>query len=535
MRTLLLAALLPASVAVAQSPVAIELEPYATGLGDVVDIANAGDDRLFAVIRQGTIRLIDASGTVQPTPFLTIDSVDHEASEQGFLGLAFDPNYAENGFFYVNYIHGTGDGDTRISRFSVMQGDPDHADPTSEQVLYTFPQPAWNHNGGDLDFGPDGYLYFPLGDGGGGGSNNAQDLSDPLGDVIRIDVSDPDTTYTIPPSNPWVGAGPDTLPEIWASGLRNPFRFGFDAFTGDLWIGDVGAGTYEEVDFWPAGDNSGPNFGWPCYEGNTAYSSSGCQPQSAYEFPLSVHTHTGQSWCSVIGGRVYRGDLYPRLYGRYFYTDHCGGQFYSLHPDGVGGWVREQVNATATYGYTCIVENNALELFVGNRSTGIIYRMADTCPMPLPVVTEEGSMLVSTEASGYQWYLDGEPIDGATEQDYVIATSGVYHVVADLGEGCELASAPIGVLWTGIATQAMPGLEVYPVPASDRLIVEGLSTEVTAIALVDMAGRAVMTVPVANTARAVLTTTGVATGRYTLALYGADGLTLGQRPVSVLR
>ncbi|MBK7271583.1 MAG: PQQ-dependent sugar dehydrogenase [Flavobacteriales bacterium] len=157
-----------------------------------------------------------------------------------------------------------------------------------------------HRNGGDLDFGPDGLLYIPLGDGGEPGDvmNNAQDPSDPLGDIIRIDVSDPDTTYTVPPTNPWANAQSDTLPEIWASGLRNPFRFGFDALTGDLWLGDVGEGTFEEVDCWPAGNNTAPNFGWRCYEGNSDFNTVGCLPQTDY-VARGGHAHNDQAGALV--------------------------------------------------------------------------------------------------------------------------------------------------------------------------------------------------------------------------------------------
>ncbi len=402
MRPFFFLALLPATAVLAQTPVTINLEPFASGLQGIVDIAHAGDERLFAVLQPGSIRIVNPDGTVLPTPFLDITDSVNSGGEQGLLGLAFDPNYAENGFFYVNYIYGANAGNTRISRFQVSS-DPNVADSLSDQVIWTWPQPYSNHNGGDLDFGPDGLLYIPLGDGGGGGDgdNNAQTLSNPLGDIVRIDVSDPDTTYTIPLTNPWVGVSGDTLPEIWASGLRNPFRFGFDALTGDLWLGDVGQNAYEEVDFWPAGDNSGPNFGWRCYEGDTPYNTEGCLTASEYVVPVAVHPQNQQNWCSVMGGRVYRGSVSQRLYGRYIYTDYCGGQFYSLHPDGQGGWVRQEVRPNGQSGYTCVAENSALELFVGGN--GAIQRIVDPCPMDAPVVTQEGDLFASSEIDANQW------------------------------------------------------------------------------------------------------------------------------------
>jgi glucose/arabinose dehydrogenase len=243
-----LAALLPVIALHAQNPVQLKLNTWATGLTKPVDIAHCGDSRLFVVRQAGVIRIVTDSNTVLPTPFLNIQNVVNDVNnEQGLLGLAFDPDYANNGFFYVHYTGGSGNGNSVVSRFTVS-ADSNIADAGSEVVLYTWPQPFSNHNGGDLDFGPDGNLYIALGDGGSGGDplGNAQDLTDPLGDILRIHP-EPDSTYSIPLDNPWVNAGGDTLPEIWASGLRNPFRFGFDRLTGDIWIGDVGQNAWEEM------------------------------------------------------------------------------------------------------------------------------------------------------------------------------------------------------------------------------------------------------------------------------------------------
>ena len=535
MRHLLFLALLAARSVVAQTPVTIELDTFATGLYGIVDIAHAGDDRLFAVLQVGEIRVVNADGTVLPTPFLDIVDQVNSGGEQGLLGLAFDPNYANNGFFYVNYIFGGGAGSTRISRFQVS-ADPNVADTASEQVIWSWPQPNTNHNGGDLDFGPDGLLYIPLGDGGEPGDvmNNAQDPSDPLGDIIRIDVSDPDTTYTVPPTNPWANAQSDTLPEIWASGLRNPFRFGFDALTGDLWLGDVGEGTFEEVDCWPAGNNTAPNFGWRCYEGNSDFNTVGCLPQTDYVAPVAVHAHNDQGWCSVMGGRVYRGSASHRLYGRYLYTDYCGGQFYALRPDDLGGWVREEVRPLQAIGFTCIAENNMLELFASNTSGGILYHIVDPCPMAPPVGSLDAGVLSSSEANGNQWYLDGAPIPGATGQTYSPAASGSYYVVVDMGGGCELASEAIVYIVTSVEATGLPSVSVHPVPASDRLVVQGLPAEVAMIALLDMTGRAVSTKPTHGHAHVVADMSAIAMGRYVLALRDVDGRVLAQRPVSVV-
>ena len=379
MRKLLSTFLLSLVFPIAHAQVQIDLVPVATGLDDIVDIVHAGDDRIFCVLQPGTIRIVQ-NGTLLPDTFLNITAqVNDNGWEQGLLGMAFDPEYSQNGFFYVHYTAFGGSGVTTISRFQVSATDPDMADPQSEQVLFTYQQPAGNHNGGDVEFGPDGYLYISLGDGGGAGDsqNNAQTLSNPLGALLRIDVSDPDTTYTIPPENPFANAAGDTLPEIFAYGLRNPWRIGFDAVTGDLWIGDVGQVSWEEVDLWPVGDayNSGPNFGWRCREGFDAYNMTLCGPLELYLDPLIAHPNT--PWCSIVGGRVYRGSAFPALYGRYIYTDHCEEQVRSLHPDGEGGWVSELLSSDHQSGLTCIGEDSSLELYAGNKNNGTLYRIED--------------------------------------------------------------------------------------------------------------------------------------------------------------
>jgi glucose/arabinose dehydrogenase len=211
-----------------QAQVSVQLQPVATGLPEVVGLAHAGDARLFCVLSPGTIRIID-DGVVLPTPFLNITSQVVSGGERGLLGLAFHPSYAENGLFYVHYTTGS-PLTSRVSRFSVSPTNPDSALVDSQLIIYETTQPAGNHNGGDLQFGPDGYLYISLGDGGGAGdgANNAQTLSNPLGALLRIDINVEEGTYAIPPTNPFVDH-PTAVPEIWAYGLRNPWRVGFDS------------------------------------------------------------------------------------------------------------------------------------------------------------------------------------------------------------------------------------------------------------------------------------------------------------------
>ena len=540
-QSLMAGALLLAALPIrAQNPVELQLVPWATGLSQVVDLAHAGDDRLFAARRQGLISIISDSMTVVSQPFLDITAaVNDQGGEQGLLGLTFDPDYANNGFFYVHYTAGTGNGISRISRWRVSS-DPDSADTASEQVLYEWPQPFANHNGGDLEFGPDGHLYVGFGDGGSGGDpqNNAQDLSDPLGDIIRLDVSDPDTTYTIPPDNPWVGLNNDTLPEIWASGLRNPYRFGFDRITGDLWIGDVGQSAWEELDFWPAGDNSGPNFGWRCYEGDAPYNTGGCQGMSTYEFPVSVHENiaTGGTWCSAIGGRVYRGATYPRLVGRHIYTDYCAGEFWMLTPDGFGGWVDELGLASGTQGYVVIAEDVNGELYTGNTSNGQVRKIVDRCPMDPPSISFDGAVLSSTAANDYQWYLNGDPIGGATGQTWAPTSNGFYYVVGGFANNCELRSDTLEMVSIGLAEVAGAELlHIYPQPADEELVVEWMPDAVgQRWQLVDVMGRELLSGgwPVGrSTVR--IDVRGIAPGSAVMRLMDAEGRTRASRPVLI--
>lgn len=540
-RSLLAGALLLATLPLrAQNPVELQLVPWANGLSQVVDLAHAGDDRLFAARRQGLITIISDSMTVVSPPFLNITAaVNDQGGEQGLLGLAFDPDYANNGFFYVHYTAGTGNGISRISRWRVSS-DPDSADTASEQVLYEWPQPFSNHNGGDLDFGPDGMLYVTFGDGGDAGDplNNSQDLSDPLGDIIRIDVSDPDTTWTVPPDNPWVGLNNDTLPEIWASGLRNPYRFGFDRLTGDLWIGDVGQNAWEELDFWPAGDNSGPNFGWRCYEGEATYNTGGCQGMSNYEFPVSVHENvwTGGTWCSAIGGRVYRGTTYPRLVGRHIYTDYCAGEFWMITPDGQGGWVDELGLATGAQGYVVIAEDVNGELYTGNTSNGQVRKIVDRCPMDPPSITFDGAVLSSTAANDYQWYLNGSPIGGATGQTWAPTSNGLYYVVGGFANNCDLRSDTITVLTIGFdEASADAALRVYPQPADEELVVEWTPDAADQRwQLVDATGRELINGGwPADRATVRIDVRAIAPGPAVLRLMDTEGRTRASRPVLI--
>ena len=301
----------------------IELEDFADGFSSPLALKNAGDERLFVVEQGGVIKIVDLNGTVNPTPFLDIQSIVNAGGERGLLGLAFHPEYQTNGRFFVHYSNSSGD--TQISEFSVSTSNPDIADPNSEVMLLTVSQPFSNHNGGTIAFGPqDGYLYIGLGDGGGGGDtdNNAQNPTLLIGKLLRIDIDTQSggNNYGIPSDNPFIG-DPNTRDEIWATGLRNPFRFTMDPETNSIWIGDVGQNAREEVNR-ASLSQAGLNYGWRCYEGNAPYNTSGCPDESELTFPVFDYSWNGGG--SVIGGYVYRGNLYEDLQDVYVFGDIDG-------------------------------------------------------------------------------------------------------------------------------------------------------------------------------------------------------------------
>jgi glucose/arabinose dehydrogenase len=373
----------------------ISLAVVAGGFSSPLGIVHSGlegDDRLFIVQKGGHIRILNGDGTIRPTPFLNLTGQVSTGSEQGLLGLAFHPGYATNGYFYVNYTDTAGH--TRIVRFSVNSDDPHTADPASALTLLTINQPASNHNGGNLTFGPDGYLYIGMGDGGSSGDpwNNGQTMTTLLGKMLRIDVDataglPPDcgsgSNYTIPADNPFVSDG-TACNEIWAAGLRNPWRFSFDRLLGDLYIGDVGQNAWEEIDWQPAGSSGGENYGWRCYEGNAPYNLAGCGPAENYTFPIQVHSH-GPGDRSITGGFVYRGSDYPVLHGHYVYADYLSGRFWALHPDGDGGWQLVPFGQLQTsFRASTFGEDGSGELYVAHLINGTIYRIQENSSPPTP-------------------------------------------------------------------------------------------------------------------------------------------------------
>jgi glucose/arabinose dehydrogenase len=312
----------------------LSLSKVAGGLSSPVFVTNAGDasGRLFIVEKGGKIKILQG-GVVLATPFLDIHTKVSKTGERGLLGLAFHPDYTVNGKFYIYYTDTKGR--IAIAVYHRSTGDPDRASPTGS-VLLRISKPYSNHNGGTVAFGPDGYLYLGTGDGGAGGDpgNRAQDLGTLLGKILRIDVSGrtPARPYIIPKTNPYVGK--TGLDQIWARGVRNPWRFSFDSVTGDLWIGDVGQDRWEEIDRSTAASGGGraKNYGWRVVEGNACYRpATGCS-KSGKKIPLAVYGHS--KGCSVTGGYVYRGTEYPALLGGYLFADFCTGRIWAVAAEG---------------------------------------------------------------------------------------------------------------------------------------------------------------------------------------------------------
>lgn len=524
---------------------------YLSALNNPVDIANAGDDRLFIVEQNGVIVWVRGTNITESGEFLDIDARVRSGGERGLLGLAFHPDYADNGFFYVNYTDN--DGHTVVSRFSVSADDPNRADPDSEKILLTQEQPYSNHNGGDLAFGMDGYLYIGLGDGGSGGDpqNYAQTRTTLLGKMLRIDVDNGDP-YAIPPDNPF--AEEDfTLDEIWSLGWRNPWRFSFDRETGDMWAGDVGQDAWEEIDFEPVGDAGGRNYGWRCFEGNATFNQGNdCPDASQMTFPVHQYPKPNNGCISVTGGYVYRGTTFADLQGRYIYGDFCTGQFWSILPDGTDGFINEElaIDGGGNFQPSSFGEDQYGELYMTDFASGAVYLVGTTCPanniianitnetcggdmdgaidilsstdfinpsfewstgattedlnnlemgtytvtitgeddcfatadfvvtnseyeVPLEV-TVNGTELYTIEGeAAYQWYLNGEAIDGADAPFYTAIESGDYYVEVTNNAGCSTFTEVVTVMISSVSS--ILGLEqvnISPNPFQDIVQLE---------------------------------------------------------------
>lgn len=336
----------PPSIEQFVPPPRLALEDFVSGLSSPVSFESPDDgtNRIFILEQTGTIRTIQV-GVVLPVPFLDISSHVESGGETGLLGMACHPNFTGSGRFFVDYTRqlSTGQLQTVISEFTVSTADPNQADPSSERQLLVVDQPYANHNGGQLAFGPDGFLYIALGDGGSGGdpSGNAQNKNVLLGKILRIDVDPPFATgkqYAIPSENPFAGGG--GLPEIWAYGFRNPWRFSFDRSTARLIAGDVGQAEWEEVDL----VTRGGNYGWNVMEGNHCYppSVATCD-RAGLTLPIAEYGHDASGGSSIIGGYAYRGSAIAALEGTYVFGDLSSGRVWGLKQDAMLNWHMTQV------------------------------------------------------------------------------------------------------------------------------------------------------------------------------------------------
>lgn len=420
----------------------INLEEFASGLTSPVEITNANDNRLFAVQQNGIIKIIQPTGTINATNFLNISSKVLYGGERGLLGLAFHPQYTTNGYFFVYYNNIT-TGNITVARYTVSSSDPNVANPGSEKIILNIPKPFDNHNGGSIHFAPDGNLWVVTGDGGSGGdpNNNSQNKNSLLGKILRIDINSTNA-YNIPADNPFVGV--DGADEIWSYGLRNAWKFSFDLTTGNAMIADVGQGQIEEINRNPI-SQAGINYGWRCYEGNTAYNTNGCASSSTMTFPISVYDHSGGK-CSITGGYVYRGSLYPSLQGKYFFADYCSNQIGMLSSDNSITWT----TAYPGNGFSSFGQDNQKGLYVAGVNSGKIYKITTTT-----LSTQENNSLsqikVYPNPASKKVFIEGlKDVDTSVE---IISSEGrkvLDQLKINRDKSIDISSLPAGVYYLNL-------------------------------------------------------------------------------------
>ncbi|GLU50757.1 PQQ-dependent sugar dehydrogenase [Dyadobacter frigoris] len=377
-----------------------------SGLSSPIQLVNAGDgtNRIFIVEKTGAIKAYSATYDALGT-FLTVAGILTDG-EQGLLSLAFHPDYAANGLFFVYYTNS--DGNLEIARYKVNSVNPDVADPGSKLVVLTVPHPGQaNHNGGELHFGNDGNLYLSIGDGGGGNdpNNNAQDPTRLLGKILRITVNTTDSglPYTTPSDNPYP-VGNTTKNEVFATGLRNPFRWSFDSGTGDMWIGDVGQSAWEEINHRSAATLSGANYGWGCYEGNAIHNNADCIPNAQYHFPVHEYATNSAAGSSVVGGVVYRGTKYSQMQGYYIGADFYSGNIHVLGP--VEGTIETTVQTSSFTNISDFGEAEDGEIYAVALTSGIVYSLLPENPLPVELISFTG--ITGNEGVKLNWQTSVE-------------------------------------------------------------------------------------------------------------------------------
>ena len=465
---------------IAAPPFTIALQPVVSGLSSPVYLTHAGDGsgRLFVVEQEGKIRVV-RNGSLQSTPFLSITSLVRCCDEQGLLSVAFDPDYETNGVFYVNYTSKVGVGDTVVARYVVVDPASDVASIVSATPVLTVVQPQANHNGGQLQFGPrDDYLYVGMGDGGGGGDEgdghhepggNAQWPGTLLGKMLRIHVRGV-PTYSIPPSNPFTQTA-GYRPEIWALGLRNPWRFSFDRATGDMYIGDVGQFTWEEVSYQPVSSAGGENYGWRALEGTHCFNpSTGCDA-SGKVLPVAEYHHS--LGCSVSGGYAYRGSAYPWLNGVYFYADYCSGRIWSLEQVSPGVWSsverRKELFTISSFG-----EDEGGELYVLDYSGGRALRLTSTAAPDLSLSQKGASNAAPAPSETVTYTIvlrnAGSPFSQTARLTDVVP-SGLTYVAGTLAAtrgAADDSSAPV-LKWDGVMSNTLLVTVTYAVTVTESV------------------------------------------------------------------
>ncbi|MEP7254605.1 MAG: PQQ-dependent sugar dehydrogenase [Ferruginibacter sp.] len=396
----------------AQSPPFLLFTPVVTsGLISPLDIINAGDgtNRLFIVGRTGRVKIVSAAGVLLPGDFLDVHTMLPPGDENGLLSMAFHPNYATNGYFFIYYL--TTNFDIRITRFFCTPGTNGPVNLNTGVDIITIPAVSVSyHNGGKMNFGPDGNLYFAVGDGSPGGdpNNHAQDGNLLWGKMMRLNVDNFSTPpyYTIPSDNPYVN-DPAIRDEIFAMGLRNPWRWSFDRLNHNVWLADVGEGAWEEINYRPFATSGGINYGWRCYEGTHDFVTAGCLAQSNYVFPIFEYPHNSSTGgYSVTGGHVYRGTEFSAMYGYYICSDYVSGNAWLIKPNGSGGWNISIQNAlpTSIVGYG---ESESGVLYAV-ALTGTLYKVTTNSSGPLPVTLLQFTAKALTGYNELRWKTTNE-------------------------------------------------------------------------------------------------------------------------------
>lgn len=480
----------------------LKLKSFASGYDQPVGLENAGDARLFVLEQAGVIQIIDSAGSKNTVPFLDISGkVYNRGNEQGLLGLAFHPKYDENGLFVLNY---TKSGGTTVIATYKVSSNPDIADASSEKVLLEIDQPYANHNGGGIAFGPDGYLYIGMGDGGWAGDpkKTGQDKKALLGKMLRIKVEE-NGSYSIPKDNPYV-SNTDYLPEIWAMGVRNPWRFSFDPFNGDLWIADVGQDKWEEIDFQSGKSNGAENYGWRCREGEHDYLPGDCPSDIVLTDPVFEYANNNSQGCSVTGGYVYRGTQYASLFGAYLFTDFCTGNIWRTQQKD-GQFNTSLIDQFKRNNYSSFGKDVNGELYLCERESGNIVKLVVSECKPVAhfngiedsVVWIKGSKLTAAKGNGlsYDWYLDGNSMNNGTNE-IVPESAGTYSCVVKNIRGCADTAILFikNVVPTSTNMTALGSATIYPNPVNQTLNISipPQWPSLDAIEILDLGGKQVL-------------------------------------------